>query len=319
MHQPAVAVLLAVYEPREDWLTALLDSLNEQTLLPACLYVRDDASPGFSVKRLRRLLEKHITAFPFVLFQNESNRGSNEVFAALLRDAKEPYVAFCDQDDIWLPEKLQNGVTLLLESPLHPLLVCSDVSVIDGSGRMLAPRIGKLRPRHILRRGYGLSAHLLYRNFAIGCTILTERERALSYLPFPSEAVHDHYLAFRAALDGALDYLPTPQVLYRVHAENQTGVMTGVSSKNDYIRKRIPEFLHRIQAFGCYTDSRALREALLWGEARVANAHRQKCGMRRLFSLRRLNRATSYFELIALRLPSPLFRILVRAIEKGIL
>ncbi|MBQ1230131.1 MAG: hypothetical protein IIX80_03750, partial [Clostridia bacterium] len=89
--------------------------------------------------------------------------------------------------------------------------------------------------------------------------------------------------------------------------------------KEDYIRKRIPEFLHRVQAFGRYTDSRALREALLWGEARAANANRQTHGMRRLFFLRRLNRATSYFELIALRLPSPLFRMLLRAIEKGIL
>lgn len=319
MHHPAVAVLLAVYEPREEWLSALLDSLNAQTLLPACLYVRDDASPSFSVERLRGLLEKHVTAFPFVLSQSEGNQGSNKTFAALLRDAREPYVAFCDQDDVWLPEKLQRSVALLLESPLRPLLVCSDVSVIDSSGRMLASHIGKLRPRHILRRGYGLSSHLLYRNFAIGCTILIERERALSYLPFPPEALHDHYLAFRASLDGALDYLPQPQVLYRVHGANQTGVMTGISSKEDYIRKRIPEFLHRVQAFGRYTDSRALREALLWGEARAANANRQTHGMRRLFFLRRLNRATSYFELIALRLPSPLFRMLLRAIEKGIL
>lgn len=319
MQLPAVAVLLAVYEPREEWLVALLDSLNTQSLPPACLYVRDDASRHFSLTHLRELLEAHVTAFPFKLSQSKENEGSNRAFEKLLREAKEPYVAFCDQDDVWLRDRIKNGMTLLLESPLHPLLVCSDVSVINSSGEMIAPRIKKLRHRHILRRGYGLSPHLLYRNFVIGCTVLIERERAVSYLPIPPEVFHDHYLAFRASLDGALDYLAEPQVLYRLHGSNQTGVMAGISSKAGYVRRRISVFLRQIKAFSVYTDSHAIRDALCWGEARMENALRRPRGMRHLFRLRRLNRATSYFELIALRLPIPVFRMLIRAIERGIL
>ena len=113
--------LLAVYQPNEEWLIELLRSLNAQTYAPLRLYVRHDASPSYKAERIRALLEEHVTAFPWVLKENESNVGSNRTFEELVRDAcEEDYIAFCDQDDVWLPEKLANGVRLLEESPLSP-------------------------------------------------------------------------------------------------------------------------------------------------------------------------------------------------------
>ena len=68
MPPSAIAVLLAVYEPREDWLARLLDSLNAQSLLPACLYVCDDASPHFQRERLDIYTKKsHISCDFFIL------------------------------------------------------------------------------------------------------------------------------------------------------------------------------------------------------------------------------------------------------------
>ena len=122
--QPTIAILLATYEPREDWLVELLRSLNEQTYPALHLYVRDDASPHTALSRIEELLRAHITKFPFVLHRNEQNLGSTQTFAALVEDCSEPYIAFCDQDDVWLPEKLERTLRLLLESPLHPSAVC---------------------------------------------------------------------------------------------------------------------------------------------------------------------------------------------------
>ena len=67
-----IAILLAIYEPREDWLIELLESLNGQTYPSLSLYVRDDASPTYPIERLRALLSEHITKFPFTLNRNES-------------------------------------------------------------------------------------------------------------------------------------------------------------------------------------------------------------------------------------------------------
>lgn len=319
MKNKTLAVLLAVYDPRIDWLTELLDSLNQQTYEPICLYVRDDASPHVSLDTLAALLQKHITRFPFVLHQNERNLGSNETFAALVRDCHEDYVAFCDQDDIWLPEKLTNTVRRLEESPLSPRLVCTNVKVIDGEGNLIAEKMEEHRRRHVFMGGEGIAPTLIYRNFVMGCTVVMRREIALSYLPFPTAVVHDHYLAFRAACDGTIDVLTEPQMLYRVYGGNQTGVMTGVVTKDDYRKHRIDVFDARVQAFSTVADLPALTEARAWGEARKMNFERQRGGLRALWKLRKVNFVTSLFELVALRLPMPLFRLAIRLVQRGAL
>ena len=317
MRGNTLAILLAVYEPREDWLVELLNSLNAQTYPHLKLYVREDHSPTYPLSRLRELLEMHITAFPWELNQNPCNLGSNKTFEALVQDCSEEYVAFCDQDDVWLPEKIKNGVELLENSPLSPTLICSELRVIDGEGKVIAPDMAHHRHRHVFLRGQGLAPTLFTRNFVVGCTVILSRERVASYLPFPKEAVHDHYIAFRAALDGALDYLPDPQILYRVYGGNQTGVMTGVTTKADYYRERIQVYSDRVDAFSKYApDLPELRELQDFCLARKQNFNRRRGGARALWRLRRCNPTTALFEVVALRLPTPFFRLAIRMIQK---
>ena len=320
MEQPMIAILLATYNPPIDWLCELLDSLNAQTYPSLRLYVRDDASTKVSTAHLEELLRTHITEFPFVFHQNAKNLGSTATFEALVRDtADEPYVAFCDQDDVWLPEKMENTLRLLCESPLSPTAVCTNVRVIDGEGKLLADRMEEHRRRHVFLRGEGLASELIYRNFALGCTMVMERARVLSYLPFPSALVHDHYLLFRAALDGAIDVLTEPQMLYRVYGGNQTGVMAGVKTKSDYFVRRIEPFAKRLKVLCTYTELPALQKAGEWSRARVANFRREKGSFRALWRLRNVNSAWSLFELFALRFPPPLFRLAVGLVQKGYL
>ena len=183
--------------------------------------------------------------------------------------------------------------------------------------RISVPTIEKHRRRHIFARGYGLASALIYHNFVVGCTIVMKRARAVSYLPFPTTVVHDHYLAFRAASDGAIDYLDTPQISYRIYGGNQTGVMQHVKTKHDYKVQRIDAFASRLQAFGQSATLPALSEATAWGLARIENFHRKRGGMRKLYRLRQLNPATTWFELIVCRLPAPLFRFAVGLIRRG--
>ena len=224
------------------------------------------------------------------------------------------YVAFCDQDDIWLPDKLSNSVALLEHSPLSPALVCANVAVIDGSGQKIADSMERYRRRHVLLRGQDLARGLIYRNFVMGCTIVMERQHVIRALPFPDAVVHDHYLAFCAAIDGSIDYLDAPQMLYRIYGGNQTGVMMGVESKRDYAKHRILAFGKRLEAFSAVSDAPALRKAYAWYRARIRNFNRERGGFRDLWQLRAVNPSTSIFELIALRLPAPLFRLSVRLI-----
>ena len=317
--KPTVAILLATYNPPRDWLVELLDSLNAQSYPSLRLYVRDDASTTVTAEQLDEILRCHITAFPYSLARNEQNLGSNGTFGALVKDCCEPYVAFCDQDDVWDPEKIEHTLELLLNSPLHPTMVCANVRVVDGEGKQIASRMEEHRKRHVFLRGTGIAPKLIYRNFALGCTMIIERERVLSYLPFPKEVVHDHYICFRATCDGAIDFLDEPQMRYRVYGGNQTGVMTGVVTKSDYYRKRIEEFGKRVECFSEHASMPELDEAAAWCHARVANFKREKGGFRALWRMRHVNRVTSLFELFALRMPRPIFSCAIRLIQKGYL
>jgi hypothetical protein len=218
-----------------------------------------------------------------------------------------------------LPDKLKNTMELLQSSPLSPTLVCANVSVIDGDGKPIADRMEAHRKRHVFLRGEGLASTLIYRNFVMGCTVVMERERAVSYLPFPNELVHDHYLAFRAALDGAIDFLAEPQMRYRVYGGNQTGVMTGVRTKQDYLERRIRVFDRRIRCLEHVADLPALREARRWCDARIENFDRKPGSFRTLWRLRHVNFVTTVFELFALRFPTPLFRWAIGLIHRGML
>ena len=319
METQTIAILLAIYDPCEDWLIELLDSLNAQTYPHLKLYVRDDASPTYPLDRLKALVRERITAFPFEILQNEKNLGSNGTFGALVQDCSEPYIAFCDQDDVWLPKKLEKTMRLFLESPLNPMLVCTNVSVMDGDGKEIAPRMEEHRKRHVFLRGEGLAPSVINRNFAMGCTMLMKREAALGCLPFPSSVVHDHYLAFCMAMQGSIDYLEEPQLRYRVYGGNQTGVMTGVANKEDYYKRRIETFENRVLAFSKVSDLPELRDAVAWCDARRRNFKREKGGFGALWKRRKFNTVTSLFELFALRLPNPLFKFAIKLIQKGVL
>lgn len=320
MSQPSVAVLLAVYNPKVSWFCELLDSINAQTYQNLSLYVRNDASTKISREEVEKTVAEHITKIPFVIHHNEENLGSTKTFEALVLDCKEDFIAFCDQDDVWLPEKIEKTLRLFEESPLSPTLVCTELRIMDGEGKILSPNMQTYRRRHRFFRGAKLAPSLIYRNFVMGCTLLMKRDRALSYLPIPKCMIHDHYLAFRAAMDGAIDYLEEPQILYRVYGGNQTGILVGVKTKEDYHVKHIGDFADRLDALRPYAGSMPEYEkATEWLTAREKNWNRKKGAFRSLFALRSCNPSTTKFELFVLRMPKPLFRLTVYLIKKRIL
>jgi hypothetical protein len=149
--------------------------------------------------------------------------------------------------------------------------------------------------------------------------MVMERERLLHYLPFPKDVVHDHYIAFRASTEGAIDYLDEPQMLYRVYGRNQTDVMAGVVTKEDYFHRRILRFAARINCFRTLATLPALESAKAWSNARIAFYQRHKGSFGTLWQLRGVDLKTTLFELFTLRLPKPLFSFMIRLVQKGIL
>lgn len=315
-HPPLIAILMAVYEPNLDWLREQLYSLNAQTYPNLVLAVREDCSPTVSFERISRMVAECITAFPYTLRRNERNMGSNGTFQLLTEEGEGAYFSYCDQDDIWFPHRIADSFARMRE--IGGLLTCGDVVVIDGEGRQTADSIRAVRPHHVFQEGTGLEGTLLYRNFVIGCTMLVDSAFAKSTLPFAATMVHDHYLALCAARAGCVGVCPRPLIAYRIHGGNQTGVLHDVVDLESYYRHHLHPFTLRMEELAQRgLTSPQLARCKTWAQAREAHFFREKGSLLRLWQLRDNNPKTTLFELVALGLPSFLFRSLVRTIQLG--
>ncbi len=213
---PSVAVLLSTYNG-EAFLQAQLESLALQQGVAVQVFVRDDGSSDGTLAVLRSFA--HLwpqLAAPFT----GANLKPAMSFLELLRSAPEgfDYYAFCDQDDVWLPDKLSRAAASLQDMPpSKPTLYCSLVTCVD---RDLHP----LGPPRIDRDGR--FKHLLFENIAYGNTVVmnTEARRLISSRkPLRGVIMHDWWCALTVSAFGAVHYDERSGVLYRQHGRNMVG------------------------------------------------------------------------------------------------
>ena len=249
--KPLISILMAVYEPRMDWLREQLASLNEQTYPNLRLYIRDDCSPTVPYEQIQSCVQDCITRFPYVITRNEKNLGSNATFELLTKEAEGDLFAYCDQDDVWLPEKL----TVLQEAMEREraVLAYSDVSAVDDEGKLLARSLRELRPRLTYLEGSDLAPKLFFRNCVAGCAMLVNSNIAERAIPFPRQTVCDHWIALLAATEGTVAFVPDQLVRYRQHKRNQTGVLAGVSDKQSYLRYKVAPLEERLTCYRQHT------------------------------------------------------------------
>lgn len=317
--KPQISILMAVYDPNPDWFQEQLESLNAQTYPNIKLYVRDDCSPSVPYETVQEYVEKYITAFPYEIVRNEKNLGSNETFERLTQDADGDYFAYCDQDDVWLPEKL--AVLQELMEQKNAAIACSDMYVIDGTGKRTADSIREVRRHHIFREGDDVARGLLFHNFVTGCTMMARTELCKAAIPFCPHIVHDHYLALHCAEHGLLAVAEQNLVNYRIHGGNQTSLMMGVVDKESYYRLRILSYLHRLEWLQEHFDcgeamEQEITDGLAWLRAREKNWH-HKGGKLTIWKYRRFDKISSLYEIFASWFPTPLFKFCVTAAKKN--
>ena len=232
--EPLVSILMAVYHPRQDWLIEQLDSLNAQTYSHLELIICDDG-PDAPVEEA--VFQEHITEFPWRLIRNEENMGSNRSFEKLTSVAEGDFFCYCDQDDIWLPEKTEKLLQTLQKE--KATLVCSDMFIIDEQGKKVADSIVNIRRRHVFRSGTGLTDTLWYSNFASGCALIVSAALAKAAVPFNPYMYYDHYITLFCANEGKVVSLPESLLLHREHGSNQSSVLQGVTDRESYYRIRV--------------------------------------------------------------------------------
>ncbi len=205
MKTPRISVLLAVLNGA-PFLLQQLNSISEQSLLPDELIVCDDASTDDSWD----ILQRYAATAPFEvkLLKNENTIGYTHNFVRCLEMAQGEIIFFCDQDDVWLPKKIE-AVVQKMESQSHTLLVIHD---------------GKLVDENLMWHGaYKLEqVKTLYATdrFVSGSLTAIRQSLARLALPIPEPIRHDAWIhALALALD-VREIEPRSLQLIRRHARN---------------------------------------------------------------------------------------------------
>jgi glycosyltransferase involved in cell wall biosynthesis len=215
-----VAILLSTWNGA-GYLPEQLASFLRLTGPSWRLYWRDDGSDDRSADIVRAFAAGQPEGRIVECGDNRGRIGITASFLTLLRHAPDDcVVAFADQDDVWLPDKLSRGVAALGRvDPQKPALYCARQSLVNEA---LHP-IG-LSARLVEPPGF---PQALTQNIATGCTVMlnTEAVRLIAASREPDATLHDWwaYLVVTAA-GGRVLIDEKPTVLYRQHRQNAVGV-----------------------------------------------------------------------------------------------
>ena len=221
---PTEAVLLATYNG-EKYIIEQLESIRNQTYSNFKCYIHDDGSKDGTC----RLLEEYCSQNPenFKLVEGLPCGGSKNNFFFLLSSiTDESYIMFCDQDDYWLPEKIEISLKTLQEEEQEkdePICVYSDMEVVNSSLETIDSSYYHYSGADPYKNDL---KSLLMTNVVAGCTMMINRalaDKGSAEVPHELLYMHDWWLALLASAFGKVIYIDKPLLKYRQHMNNVLG------------------------------------------------------------------------------------------------
>ena len=192
----------------ECYIAEQIDSVLAQLLPHDEFIVSDDGSSDQTVDIIQSVGDSRIR-----LYQNKSSLGAVRNFEQVLQYAQHDYIFLCDQDDVWLPNK----VGRMLAELAVAVMVVSDCRVVDAN-------LQTMRQSFFALRGSGPGIrNNLWRNSYLGCCMAFRRSLLAKALPIPTGApMHDIWLGLVAQTSGRVTFLPEVLSLYRRHGKAAT-------------------------------------------------------------------------------------------------
>ncbi len=260
-----VAILLSTRNGAA-YLGEQLDSLLAQSHTHWHVFWRDDGSQDDTPTLMRAFAGAAGAGRVVDLNDNFGHLGIAASFLSLLRRApRGGLVAFADQDDVWLPDKLSRGVAALREVvPGRPGLYCA-------RQHLVAADLTPIRDSAPVRGDIGFP-NAMTQNIATGCTVMLNADAAglLACARAPAEGtLHDWWAyVLVSASGGHVVADETPTVLYRQHAGNAVGVPLSPTRRAWSALRRGPNVFMR--TFRAHMDALNAQPELLSAPAREA-------------------------------------------------
>ncbi len=228
-----ISVALAAYEGEryiEEQLRSILPQLSEGDEI----IVSDDKPGGMTEKLVRRLAQED----PRVVYVQGHGKGVAANFVNAIRHCKGDKIFLCDQDDVWLPDKVQR-VTQAFDA--GATLVLHNAYVTDEALQITAPSFFALRGS---RPGL---LHNLLKNSYMGCCMAFDRSLLKKIMPMPKAVpMHDQWIGLIGEIYGKPAFLDVPLLYYRRHEGTVTGEKTDTRQKVQWREYLIKKLIARV-------------------------------------------------------------------------
>lgn len=257
---------MACYNGR-NYILDQMDSIRNQTHRADECIIVDDCSGDGTADIVSEYMKEHRCS-GWRLVRNGHNTGYVKAFEKAMSLCGGDIIFLADQDDIWIPNKIEIMSHAMCKYP-RILSLCTGFSGIDAEGNPLPVRSpvltenhGLILLRHMKQNGlYQLGFRdILQRNTAMGCTMAVRRKliRIYQKSPHTENMPHDWKLNFLASLENGLFFLNREMLSYRIHPRNTIGMKTdGSQISREY---RIREYQRYISSYG---EMKKILDALL--------------------------------------------------------
>ncbi|SEN06494.1 Glycosyl transferase family 2 [Loktanella fryxellensis] len=222
---PTITVVLATYNG-ERFIEEQLQSLLDQTRQPDEVIVSDDASDDATIE----IVDKYLVQFKCltVFLKNNTPKGFRKNFADAAAQATSDFIAFCDQDDVWEPEKLAICSAHLDDTDVF--MVVHQSTLIDADGL----QIGIFHQGIESTQKIGPFSRDLWSVYAGFSTVVRSSFfKCLPFEQFPRDYIapqhrlaHDRWTHAMAQICGCTVEIAAPLVRYRQHGANVYGAGT---------------------------------------------------------------------------------------------
>lgn len=231
----SISVALASYNG-EQYICEQLTSIASQTIKPDEIVISDDGSNDNTVTIARQFAQK--SPFPVNIIINKKKLGFADNFLNAAEQCKCDLIAFCDQDDVWLPNKLETCYSRMIEDDsliaLHKLNITDEKLNLTGLQWDQGIALDHVFDPLILdpfQTGFGNS--MMFRRELL---YLIDRSRRPRQPFFPERPLsHDTWIYMLAAALGKVSHIADALILYRQHNSNASGALNHRNSLFDSV------------------------------------------------------------------------------------
>lgn len=219
-----IAILMATYNGAE-YVGEQLDSILNQSSENWTLYIHDDGSNDDT----RNIINQYARRYPekIVVIEGPSTGGAKTNFFYLMKEVTADYIMFSDQDDFWLPEKIEKTYAKCLELENghldEPVATFTDLKVVDQKLKVISEKMSSYQTLNMDNTEFN---KLMIQNIVTGCTMMinrTCRDISLKCKDYDQVIMHDWWCALVASYFGKIGYVDESLILYRQHGDNSVG------------------------------------------------------------------------------------------------